>query len=587
MTAVWVGREQVDVDGAPVLGQGGEATVHDVGGGRALKLFKDAQHPDIAGDPAREAAVTARLADLEARLRDCPRSLPPSVVLPGELARAGRGASAPAVGYVMPRVTGQPLYLLGEPRVRKAGVALDGLAHGLRALHAAVSAVHAAGVVLGDFNDGNVLVDGPRVHLLDADSFQYGRWPCALYTERFVDPRLCARPAPAPVPARPHDRDSDWYAFATMVFRTLLWVGPYGGVHAPADPARRVAPGARCLQGPPVFDAEVTYPRAAVPLAALPDELAAYFVEVYARGRRGPFPAALLDRLRLTRCATCAIDHGRARCPLCARVVPVPTTAPLGALSIRILAAAPPAQAWPVGRAPRPGAPAVWATGGTLWRQGLLGPEAIGQILDGVTTAWVGPRLGAGLWRAGGYAVGFTFAPDRRGLDDRARLPAIRGQVLDRGCVLGDDRAWLWWREALAGREHVTVAVIGGGKLLAQATAPADDLDWMAGLGGACAAGPHLLVPTDAGVVRVETVAAGLVVGRRFPDTAPLVSAADDLTVVADGVAVAKATRLALPGAPTPVRNFPPTLKGTGSALARDERAGRWVVLSFSSRSSG
>ncbi len=556
MTAVWIDRQRVEVDPLPVLGQGGEATVHELGGDRALKLFKDARHPDLAGDPAREAAVTARLAELEARLADCPRPLPPAVVVPRELARAHAGARAPAVGYVMRKVEGTPLYLLGEPRVRKAGVALGPLVQALRELHAAVTALHAAGVVLGDFNDGNVLVDGARCHLLDADSFQYGRWPCPLFTERFVDPRLCDRPAPAPVLVRAHDRDSDWYAFATMVFRTLLWVGPYGGVHAPADPRRRIAPAARVLEGPPVFDAAVTYPRAAVPFAALTDELATYFGEVFGRGARGPFPAALLERLRLTRCDACAIDHARARCPRCAHAVAVPAQVVHGTLTVRALAGAPPITTWPVGRAVAPGAPPVWMSGASLWRQDRHGPEALGQIVAGQTTAWLGARRGAGWWRAGGYAVGFTFAPDRRGLDDRARLPAMRGHVLDRGCVLGDDRAWLWWREALAGREQVTVAVIGGGKLLAQATAPADDLDWMAGLGGACAAGPHLLVPTDAGIVRVEIDGGALIVGRRFVETAPLVTAADDLTVVADGVAVSKAQRLVLPGATTPVTHF-------------------------------
>jgi hypothetical protein len=560
MTTVWVGREAIDVDRAPVLGQGGEAIVYELDGDRALKLFKGPRHPDVAGDPAREAAATARLDELEARLRDLPRPLPAAVVVPGELARAGKGAGARVVGYAMRKVGGTPLYQLGEPRLRRPGVALGGVVPALRALHAAVTALHGAGVVLGDFNDGNVLVDGPRVHLLDADSFAHGGWACAMYTERFVDPRLCARPAPAPVPVRPHDRDSDWYAFAAMVFRTLLWVGPYGGVHAPADPARRVAPAARPLAGPPVFDREVTYPKAAVPLGALPDELAAYFVDVFAHGRRGRFPAELLERLRLTRCDACAIDHGRARCPLCARAAALPPPASAGALSVRALAEPPPPTTWAVGPRPHAGAPAVWLAGGTLWRQGRFGPEPIGQIVDGATCAWVGARAGAGLWRAGGYAIGFTFAPDRRGVDDRARLPAIRGHLLDRGCALADDRAWLWWREALAGREHVTVAVIGGGRVLATATHPADDLDWMAGLPGAAAVGPHLLVPTDAGVVRVELAAGGLVVGRRFPETAALVCAADDLTVAdappGGGLAVTRATRLALPGAPAPVRSF-------------------------------
>src|SRR5262245_37725177 len=104
MTAVWVGRDRVDLARAPVIGQGGEAVVHELDGDRALKLFKDARHPDLAGDPAREAAATARLAELEVRLADCPRGLPPAVVTPIELARAGKGASAPVVGYVMPKV---------------------------------------------------------------------------------------------------------------------------------------------------------------------------------------------------------------------------------------------------------------------------------------------------------------------------------------------------------------------------------------------------------------------------------------------------------------------------------------------------
>ena len=45
-------------------------------------------------------------------------------------------------------------------------------------LHMAVREVHAAGVVLGDFNDLNVLVKEGRVFLADANSFQYGGFMC-------------------------------------------------------------------------------------------------------------------------------------------------------------------------------------------------------------------------------------------------------------------------------------------------------------------------------------------------------------------------------------------------------------------------
>lgn len=547
----------VDLDGLPLLGHGGEAVVHDLGD-QALKLYKAPNHPDVAGDRAREDAAAARLAAAEARLGSFPAGLPARIAAPRALVRDARKRAV--VGYVMDRVGGLPLYELGEPRRRRAGgVELAPLVAALRELHGTVSALHAAGVIIGDFNDGNVLVDGvlagggasagggagrAAAWLIDADSFAWGTWPCPMFTERFVDPRLCDRAAPTPVLVQPHDRDSDWFAYTAMLFRTLCWVGPYGGVHQPADPAARVAPAARALRGPSVLGADVVYPRAAAPLAILSDELLDHFAAVFDRGRRGPFPPALLDRLRLRRCGGCGLDHLRARCPGCARPVAVPAT--WGELTV--VAVDPASVRWGATRlaAGDDGAAPMWLAGDLLWQRGRLGPEPVGPVVPGATWAWLGERTGAGLWRAGGYAVGFTFVAGRRGLDDRARLPAIRGRLLAGGCVPADDRAWLWWRELDGGRERTRVVVIGGGRVLAQADADdgaggdGDEPPWMAGLPGACAAGPMLLVPTDGGVVRVEVDGGALVVTRRFPDTRPFVSAADDLAAVAGGLAVRK-----------------------------------------------
>jgi hypothetical protein len=545
---VTVDRETIDLAAVPLLGHGGEADVYDIGA-RVLKLYKGPKHPDVAGDRAREDVAAARIADAEARLTSFPRNLPARVAVPRALVRDARKKHV--VGYVMDRCGGRPLYELGEPRVRRAGgIDLAAVVGALRDLHGTLGALHAAGVVVGDFNDGNVLVDGDRAWMIDADSFAWGRWPCPMFTERFVDPRLCDATQPAPALVRPHDARSDWFAYTVMLFRTLCWVGPYGGVHQPADPARRVPPAARSLRGPSVFDGDVVYPRAAAPLAGLTDELLDHFSSVFDRGARAPFPASLLDRLRLHRCTTCGVDHVRARCPSCVRQVAVPAT--WGDLVVTPID--PRTITWGAHELradPGPGS-AMWMSGAALWHRGPLGAEQVGQIVPGATRAWVGATFGAGLWRAGGYAVGLTFVPGRRGVDDRARLPAIRGRVTAQGCVLGDDRAWLWWRETDGARELVRVVCIGQGRVIAEATADATDPGWLAGIAGACAAGPMLLVPTDLGVVRVEATAAGaLEVTRRFPDTRAFVAAVDDLAAVPGGIAVRKnGPPLLLAGAP-------------------------------------
>ena len=184
----------------------------------------------------------------------------------------------------------------------------------------------------------------------------------------------------------------------------------------------------------------------------------------------------------------------------------------------------------------------IWLDGAGLYRRrgdaaDALGARAdrIGSVLAGLTRAWVGARLGVGFYRAGGYAVGFVFRPERGVLDDRVALPAIRGQLVDAHATIGDDRAWLWLTCVDAGRMVTTAIAIGsdGAVLAAQ---PLPDAAWLAGIPGACAAGPHLFVPTDDGVVRVEIAAGAIVQTRTFAETAPLVAAGDRLALHATGL---------------------------------------------------
>ena len=135
-------------------------------------------------------------------------------------------ASDPIAGYAMPLVRdAEPLLRWGEPAFRRTGATAPQAVEIFRRLRGALAGLHARGVVIGDFNDLNVLVRAApgglaEPFLIDADSFQFAGFPCAVFTERFLDPRRCDRPSDQPVPVRPFDEQSDWFAFSAL-FSTL------------------------------------------------------------------------------------------------------------------------------------------------------------------------------------------------------------------------------------------------------------------------------------------------------------------------------------------------------------------------------
>jgi H/ACA ribonucleoprotein complex subunit 3 len=315
---VYVAGKKIRLDPTLAIGTGGEADVYDIGGGRALKLFKAPDHADLAGDPAAQQAARERLDEHQRKLRAFPSGLPDRVVAPVDLVTDGRDGRV--VGYTMPRLThAEVLLRYGDRGFRQAIGNADVFAV-FRGLHATVDAVHRAGVVVGDFNDLNVLVRGTDAHLIDADSMQFGGFLCRVFTERFVDPLLCDAAASSLLLVRPHTPESDWYAFAAMLMRSLLYVEPYGGVYRPG-PGVKVSPGARPLHRITVFHPEVKYPKPAERWDVLPDDLLHHLHAVFVKDNRGPFPPELLDA-RWTRCLTCAREHARALCPYCAGAPP-------------------------------------------------------------------------------------------------------------------------------------------------------------------------------------------------------------------------------------------------------------------------
>ncbi len=109
-----------------------------------------------------------------------------------------------------------------------------------------------------------------------------------------------------------------------MVMQSLVCVGPYGGVHRPADKAARVAQAARPLRRLTVFHPEVVYPKPAIPYRLLPDDLRHHLHLVFEGGIsiEGRFLGSLLEALVWTRCPLCGAEHAREVCPTCAATPP-------------------------------------------------------------------------------------------------------------------------------------------------------------------------------------------------------------------------------------------------------------------------
>ncbi|WP_174260621.1 hypothetical protein [Myxococcus xanthus] len=315
---VWLEGKKVRLNPARALGKGGEADVFDLGDGRALKVFKPPEHPDYTGLPAEQAAARVRLDEHQRKLRVFPAGLPGRVVVPQALATDKKAREV--LGYAMRKLDGvEPLRRFGEPSFRRAGAASGRVVDMLRELHRTLDAVHASGVVVGDFNDLNVLVAGvSEAYLIDADSFQFGGFLCPVFTERFLDPlRLGSTGTQGLVPSRPASIESDWYAYAVAVMQSLLCVGPHGGVYKPKSAAARTTSAGRVLQRITVFHPEVQYPKPALPLATLPDDVLHHLHRVFVEDLRGAFPHPLLEGLRFTSCASCGVEHARAACPTC------------------------------------------------------------------------------------------------------------------------------------------------------------------------------------------------------------------------------------------------------------------------------
>jgi hypothetical protein len=518
-TNVLVNGTRVRLDDRDLLGVGGEGRVFRAGN-QALKLF-------FTMTDARKKKLSA-----------FPAGLPDAVVGPLALCTDARGE---VVGYAMHALEhAVDIHRLGQRKWRDANATANDVLATFRDLSTTVRQLHARGIVVGDLNDGNVVLTPStsqpsfRPWLIDADSMQFGSFPCTVAHERFLDPRLYGVDLAA---TGALSRESDFYALAVMLFASLLFVHPFGGAHASYPTMLRRAEARHS-----VLRGDVKLPSSATRPDVLPDDVLAWFTKVFDRDAREALPAALLET-RFTRCA-CGVEHARRACPACtvAAAIPAPPAAVRTVGRMRVTTMTRDEGARFVTRS-LDHAKRVHLEGDWLVR---ADGTRIGQILENQTHVRLGATLGFAFYRAGLFTMSFVFDMARgplRQLD----LPHIDGRLVDwtatfdgastaAGARPSADEGHVLFCTATEkdGRVfHAAHLVDAKGAILASETGPAGSSAMLQGTSGKCLASGAVLVATDEGLVlvRADRATRTFVPIRAYPETRDLVPPDAELLV--------------------------------------------------------
>jgi H/ACA ribonucleoprotein complex subunit 3 len=314
---LYLGNKKVKLDPTMIVGSGGEAEIYKYNNS-AIKIFKDSTHLSYQGDREidkrnREGAKK-RLEEYQTKLIQIP-PLPNRVIGPLNFIY---DKNKIIHGYDMTLINNSiTLSNFSEKNFRLKGKYDNKYVTELfKSIHKITHSLHKDRVIMGDNKDLNILVNPNGVFFIDTDSYQFNKFLCHSFSIRFVDPHICKEDLIEHIPIldKPYTKYSDWYAFSVMLFQSLLYVHPYGGVYT------KVVSELRPMYRISVFNSEVKYPKFATPYKVLSDDLLDYFYTVFQKDINGVPSIKLLDDLKWAICSVCGTEHSKSICPICVPV---------------------------------------------------------------------------------------------------------------------------------------------------------------------------------------------------------------------------------------------------------------------------
>lgn len=307
------------------LGKGGEGSVYEVPAcpGQVAKLYH--QVPDAK----KQAKLRFMAATADEQLLSY-------AAWPQDTLHATR--NGPVIGFLMPKVTNRaPIHMVYSPAHRRQDnpkAAWDFLLFAARNTAAAFSTLHDHGHVIGDVNQGNVMVGtDSKVMLIDCDSFQINARGvmhlCEVGVSHFTPPELQKLPSFEGI-TRSYNHDN--FGLALLIFH-LLFGGrhPYSGVPLRKDVGEALETEIRAFRFAYARNAQlrgVAPPPKSIPLSLVPDSTEALFEQAFTEtgvSRTRPTAKQWVSELdllrnRLRRCGATPMHvypNHLSRCPWC------------------------------------------------------------------------------------------------------------------------------------------------------------------------------------------------------------------------------------------------------------------------------
>jgi DNA-binding helix-hairpin-helix protein with protein kinase domain len=305
-----------------VLGRGGEGTVYGVASSDQLaaKIY----HNPLSADRAAKIQIMSSFSNGDLKQV---AAWPMGLLL-------SKSDRAP-IGLLLPKFgNAKDIHKLYSPKSRLAEFKRADWRFLVRAcanIARSFGAVHSTGCIVGDINEGSVLVaDDATVRLIDCDSFQVTaqgkRYPCEVGVETFTPPELQGKKLKDIVRTTNHDN----FGFAVMAF-LLLFMGrhPFAGRFLGRGdmPIPKAISELRFAYSAMRADVEMERPPHTPPLSIVGDEVAFLFERAFAkqmvaggRPEPGEWVQALVGLERnLKQCASNAAHwhHKTTSCPWC------------------------------------------------------------------------------------------------------------------------------------------------------------------------------------------------------------------------------------------------------------------------------